>query len=95
MSKMRKYTIYSWDISETTPPHPMAGMGPQKVPGDQTRQVWYVNLTDEEVVELSNRYDIMILGAWTEKTGTRKHPIFTEHLPQIRLCEKGCRFRQH
>lgn len=90
----RTYSIYNEDISGSTPALEGARMGPPREPESQAKQTWFADLSDSDIINLSNRYDVMILDEWTEKLGTRKKPLWKTHPPQIRLCEKGRRFRQ-
>lgn len=57
---------------------------------------YHIDLTPEEVLSLSDGYDVMVLGAGalhSNFAGSKKNPN-TRAMPIIQLDEKGGRFRQ-
>lgn len=83
-----RYRLFSW--ADQINPDEFPGAEPIK--GGDYLKGYAVDLTPEEIVALSAKYDVMIQGERAEDMGTRKNPE-VRHVPAtIWLDEKGRRF---
>ena len=83
------YNIYHW-VGDTLPK-----AAQQIRPADGMNMAWFqIDLTPEEIVALSNDYDVLIQGARRVNRGTKKNPDWIESPPTIALDTKGRRFTQ-
>lgn len=82
---IRQYCIQNWTNGER--PHPKATL--DHLAGDYEKPAYFIDLSSEEIVTLSETHDVMIQGARKAK----KKPSFIDVPAMIWLDEKGRGFK--
>lgn len=86
---IRQYCIQNWTNGDC--PHPKAALDSQA--GDYEKPAYFIDLSSEEIVTLSETHDVMIQGARKVNAGTKKKPSFIDVPAMIWLDVKGSYFR--